>query len=82
MIGGHIGGWPYGCQYIYVYDNVVSTFVACHHLHHLMVLSPQQLNSTAIHGCFGCLHHDIALINEENLRRLGPVDLVIARYPC
>ena len=39
-----------------------------------MVLYPQHLSPNAI-PC------DVALISEANLRRLDPVDLVIARWP-
>ena len=53
------------------------TRVARHYIHQLMVLYP-----TAIHGCFARLLRDVTLISEANLRRLGPVDLVIAGWPC
>lgn len=32
----------------------------------------------AIRGCFRCHHRDITLISEEDLQKLGPVNLVIA----
>ena len=60
----------------------MSTCAARHHLHQLMVLYPQQLPLIAIRGCFVHLPHDITLISEEDLRRLGPMDLVIAGWPC
>jgi hypothetical protein len=67
-------------RYVYVDNSQVSTRVARHHLHQLMVLYPQQLHSTAIHGCFSRLPHDVTLISEADLRHLGPVDMVIARW--
>ena len=46
-----------------------------------MVLYPQQLDATAICGCFVRLPCDVTFINEVDLQRLGPVDLVIAGWP-
>lgn len=56
--------------------------MACYHFHLLMVLYPQHLNLIAIRGYFAHIPHDITLINEEDLWRLGPVNLVIAEWPC
>ena len=47
-----------------------------------MVLYPHQLHPTAIHGCFSRLPRDVTLISNINLRNLGPVDMVIAGWPC
>ena len=69
-------------QYVYVDNSQVSTRVARHHLHQLMVLYPQQLYPTAIRGCFLRLLHDVILINKVDLRHLGQVDMVIAGWPC
>jgi hypothetical protein len=69
-------------RYVYVDNSQVSTRVARHHLHQLMVLYPQQLHPTAIHGCFSSLPRDVTLISEADLRHLGPVDMVIAGWPC
>ena len=69
-------------QYVYVDTSQLSTCVARHHLHQLMVLYPQQLPPTTIRGCFSRLPRDVTLINEANLRHLGPVDMVIAGWPC
>ena len=60
----------------------MSTCVDRHHIHQLMVLYPQQLDPTAIRGSFSHLLCDVTLVSEANLRRLGPVDLVIAGWPC
>ena len=69
-------------RYVYVDNSPVSTHVARHHLHQLMVLYPQQLHPTAICGCFSRLPHDVTFISEADLRHLGPVDMVIAGWPC
>ena len=69
-------------RYVYMDNSQVSTRVARHHLHQLMVLYPQQLPPTAIHGCFSRLPRDVTLISEADLRHLGPVDMVIAGWPC
>ena len=47
-----------------------------------MVLYPEQLDSTAICGCFAHVFCDVKLISEANLQSLGPMNLVIARWPC
>ena len=69
-------------QYVYVVTNLVATCTNRHHLHHLMILYPRQLPPTAICRCFGHLCHDITLVSEEDLRRLGPVDLVTGGWAC
>jgi hypothetical protein len=69
-------------RYVYVDNSQVSTRVARHHLHQLMLLYPQKLHSTAIHGCFSCLPRDVTLISEADLRHLDPMDMVIAGWPC
>ena len=69
-------------RYVYVDNSPVSTCVARHHIHKLMVLYPQQLSPTAIRGCFSCLPHDVTLISEADLRHLGSVDMMSAGWPC
>ena len=69
-------------RYVYVDNSQVSTRVARHHLHQLMVLYPYQLYPTTIHGCFSRLPHDVTLISAADLCHLGPVDMVIAGWPC
>ena len=69
-------------RYVYVDNYHVSTHLAHHHFHQLMVLYPQQLHMTAIHGCFVFFLRDVSLISEANLQHLGPVDMVIVRWPC
>ena len=47
-----------------------------------MMLYPQQLHPAAIHGCFARLLRDVTLMSEADLRHLGLVDMVIAKWPC
>ena len=39
-------------RYVYMDNIQLSTCVACHHFHQLMVFNPQHLHLTAIRGCF------------------------------
>ena len=52
-------------QYIYVDDSQVSTRVAHHQIHQLMMLYSQQLDPSAIHGCFACLPVMLHLLVRE-----------------
>jgi len=69
-------------RYIHVDTGFVSNRGARHHLQRLLALYPEQLPPSAIHGCFGQLPRDVTLISDEDLRRLGHVDLLIAGWPC
>lgn len=69
-------------QYVYVDKGQISTRVARHHCHQLMVLYLQQLHLTAICGCFPRFLCDVTLISEVNLRRMDLVDMVIVGWPC
>jgi hypothetical protein len=69
-------------RYIHVDSGFVANRVARHHINRLLALYPEQLPPSAIHGCFGKLPRDVTLISDDDLRRLGHVDLVIAGWPC
>src|SRR6478672_6117109 len=69
-------------SYVYVDNNIVVSRAAKHHLDLLRMRYPRQLPASAIQGSMSCLPADIALISEEDLQRLGRVDLVIAGWPC
>ena len=69
-------------SYTYVDNNIMVSTAAKHHLQQLRMRYPKQLSASAIQGCMSRLPADIALIGEENLERLGRVDLVIAGWPC
>jgi len=69
-------------RYIHVDSGFAANRAAHHHIQRLLALYPEQLPSSAIRGCFGKLPRDVTLISEDDLRRLGHVDLVIAGWPC
>jgi hypothetical protein len=51
----------------------------------LQILSkmfPELLPSEAYASCFSFLPQDIALIKQEHVQKLGPVDLIICGFPC
>jgi hypothetical protein len=43
---------------------------------------PKLLPSEAFASCFSFLPQDIALIKQEHVQKLGPVDLIICGFPC
>lgn len=69
-------------RYVHVGSGFAANRAASHHMHRLLALYPEQLPLSAIYGCFGKLSHHVALNSEDDLRRLGHVDLVIVGWPC
>ena len=69
-------------RYVHVDSGFAANRAARHHMQRLLALYPEQLPPSAIHGCFGKLPRDVTLVSEDDLRRLGHVDLVIAGWPC
>ena len=69
-------------RYVYVDNSQMSTHVAHHHFHQLMLLYPQQLHPIAIRRCLARLLRDVTLISEADLQRLGPLDMMIMGWPC
>ena len=69
-------------SYTYVDNNAIVSTAAKHHLQQLQMRYPKQLPASAIQGCMSRLPADIALIGQEDLQRLGRVDLVMAGWPC
>lgn len=69
-------------RYIHVDSGFAANRAARHHMQRLLALYPEQLPPSAIHGCFGKLPRDVTLVSDDDLRRLGHVDLVIAGWPC
>ena len=53
-----------------------------HHIKQLQARYPRQLPTSAVQGCMSQLPGDISFIGEEDLQRLGRVDLVMAGWPC
>ena len=69
-------------RYVYVDNHNTVHRAARHHIAQLRARYPGQLLASAIQGCMSQLPSDIALIGEEDLRRLERVDLVMAGWPC
>ena len=69
-------------SYTYVDNNIMVNRAAKHHLQQLRMQYPKQLPASAIQGCMSRVPLDVTLIGEEDLLRLGKVDLVIAGWPC
>ena len=68
--------------YVYIDNNDVVSKAAKHHIKQLQARYPRQLPASAVQGCMSRLPGDISLIGEEDLQRLGRVDLVMAGWPC
>ena len=68
--------------YVYVDNNDMVSKAAKHHIKQLQARYPRQLPASAVQGCMSRLPGDISLIGEEDLQRLGRVDLVMAGWPC
>ena len=68
--------------YVYVDNSNMVSKAAKHHIKQLRARYPSQLPASAVKGCMSQLPQDIALIGEDDLHRLGRVDLMIAGWPC
>ena len=69
-------------RYVYVDNHDTVRRAARHHIAQLRARYPGQLSTSAVQGCMSQLPSNIALIGEEDLRKLGRVDLVRAGWPC
>ena len=69
-------------RYIHVDNGYAANRAVRHHIQQLLLRYPAQLSASAIHGCCGQLPQDVTMISDEDLRRLGHVDLIIAGWPC
>ena len=98
MTPGRLGGQFRHVQssvtYIHVFE-AMDTMPLSHEYHEVIPLGvmktgfccsearfPLQLPATAVQGCMSILPSDIRLVGEEDLHRLGRVDLVMAGWPC
>jgi site-specific DNA-cytosine methylase len=68
--------------YIHENNNTIVKRATKHYLEHLWMQYPKQLPASAIQGCMSQLPLDIALIGDNDLRRLDKVDLMMAGWPC
>jgi site-specific DNA-cytosine methylase len=69
-------------KYLYVERDETIKKVSSHHLALLMRRYPKLLPRSAIRGYQQVLPSNIALLGAQDLTRVGPIDLVIARWPC
>jgi len=69
-------------KYLYVERDETVRRVSSHHLALLMRQYPELLSRSAIQGYQRALRLDIALLGAQDLARVGPINLVIAGWPC
>jgi len=69
-------------NYLYVERDEIARRVSSRHLALLMRRYPKLLPRLAIRGYQRALPLDIALLGAQDLAKVGPIDLVIARWPC
>jgi site-specific DNA-cytosine methylase len=69
-------------RYIHVDNGYATNRAVRHHIQQLLLKYPTQLSASAILGCCGQLPQDVTMISDEDLRRLGHVNLIIAGWPC
>jgi site-specific DNA-cytosine methylase len=59
-----------------------SRALAAARLEVLSKMFPELLPAEAFASCFSFLPQDIALIKQEHVKKLGPVDFIICEFPC
>ncbi|CAM6082734.1 unnamed protein product [Calypogeia fissa] len=69
-------------KYLYVERDETARQVSLRHVAQLMQRYPDLLPRSATRGYQHALPSDISLLGAPDLERVGPVDLVIARWPC
>jgi hypothetical protein len=69
-------------KYLYVERNETARTVSSCHLTLLMRQYLELLSRSAIRGYQRALPLDIAFLGAQDLVKVGPIDLVIARWPC
>ncbi len=69
-------------KYLYVERDETMKRVSSHHLALLMRQYPELLPRSAIRGYQQALPLDVALLGAHDLAIVGPIDLVIVRWPC
>jgi len=69
-------------KYLYVERDETAKKVSLCHLALLMWRYPELLTRSAIRGYQWALPSDIALLGVQDLAKVGPIDLVIAGWPC
>jgi hypothetical protein len=69
-------------KYLYVERNETAKRVSSRHLALLMRRYPELLLRLAIRGYQRALPSNITLLGAQDLARIGPINLVIAGWPC
>jgi hypothetical protein len=70
-------------QQLYVCEiDAEARALAAARLEVLSRMFPELLPAEAFASCFSFLPQDIALIKQEHIQQLGPVDLIICGFPC
>jgi hypothetical protein len=69
-------------KYLYVEKDEIARRVSSRHLALLMQQYPELFPRSAIRGYQQALPLDIALLAAQDFARVGPIDLMIARWPC
>jgi site-specific DNA-cytosine methylase len=69
-------------RYLYVDNDNLAKRVAIRHIARLRAQFPTLLPRSATKRAFIVLPSDISLISREEITRHGPIDLVIAGWPC
>ena len=69
-------------RYLYVERDETARRVSSRHVTQLMQRYPELLPSSAVRGYQRALPSDIGLLGAQDLARFGPIDLVIAGWPC
>jgi site-specific DNA-cytosine methylase len=69
-------------KYLYVERDETARKVSLHHLALLMRRYPELLSRSVIQRYQRALPLDIALLGAQDLARVGPINLVIAGWPC
>ncbi len=69
-------------KYLCVEKDEITKRVSLRHLALLMWQYPELLPRSAIRGYQWALPSNMALLGAQDLARVGPIDLVIARWPC
>jgi hypothetical protein len=69
-------------RYAYVERDETARRVSLHHISGLLRRYPDLLPRSAVQGYQRSLPADIMLLGAQDLDRIGPIDLVIAGWPC
>ena len=69
-------------KYVYVEKDETARRVSLHHITQLVQRYPNLLPQSAVQGYQRALPSDILLVGAQDLACVGPIHLVIVRWPC